>query len=141
VDNGKAVAYVCDGNSLEAWLQGTVVGNKIAANGKNGSFTGTILDRGDGPMDVAATINGDEYTATIDKSDAPAGVYEARIAAPNIHIGWAVLRNGSQIGVENNAGIEVPAPLLNLKDNSFRLKGETYHATRKISPYTVVAPQ
>ncbi|MGD9529293.1 MAG: hypothetical protein AB7V44_21190, partial [Pseudonocardia sp.] len=41
VKDGKAIAYVCDGKKIEAWLDGTLQGDTLALTGKDGaSVTG-----------------------------------------------------------------------------------------------------
>jgi hypothetical protein len=52
-----------------------------------------------------------------------------------------VSRNGTQLGVDNNGGIEVPAPALRLSDHSFVLNGRRYNATLIMSPETVSPTQ
>ena len=45
VKDGKAVAYVCDGEKVEAWLEGTLTGETLALSGKTGTVTGTLDDK------------------------------------------------------------------------------------------------
>ena len=37
INGGKAAAYVCNGRTIQAWLQGSVTGNRIALAGRNGA--------------------------------------------------------------------------------------------------------
>ena len=42
-DGSKATAYVCNGKTLEAWLQGSVQGDQVTLAGRDGaSLTGTL---------------------------------------------------------------------------------------------------
>ena len=42
-DGAKAAAYVCNGKTIEAWLQGSVNGNQISLAGNKGaSLTGSL---------------------------------------------------------------------------------------------------
>jgi hypothetical protein len=107
VKGGRAAAYVCDGRSVEAWLTGTLTAGRITLRSRAGdqlvatlateAVTGTI------------TVRGRQLSFTIDKADPPAGLYRARTSRNTI--GWIVLPDGSQVGIDND-GTPAPAPPL-----------------------------
>ena len=45
VKDGKAVAYVCDGKKIEAWMEGTLAGGQLTLEGKTGSLAATVSDK------------------------------------------------------------------------------------------------
>ncbi len=60
-------------------------------------------------------------------------MYEANIevnGAP-ARIGWAVLPDGTQVGLVNREGVRSEAPPLNTEDLSFTYHGAQHHAMRK----------
>ncbi|MFI7062365.1 hypothetical protein ACIBL3_15380 [Kribbella sp. NPDC050124] len=124
VKGGRAVAYVCDGRSVEAWLTGTHDGGRLALRSKSGerlsatqsaeAVTGTV------------TVRGRQLSFTIDKADPPAGLYRARTSRNTI--GWIVLPDGSQVGVDND-GTPAPAPPLDAASGTATVGGAPVTAT------------
>ena len=51
VKDGKAVAYVCDGKKIEAWMEGTLAGDTLTLSGKTSSITATVGRQGDARHD------------------------------------------------------------------------------------------
>ena len=52
--DGVAIAYVCDGNRVEAWLQGTAADGKLDLTGKKAKLTGTFANgRATGTVNVS----------------------------------------------------------------------------------------
>ena len=49
VKDGKAIAYVCDGKKIEAWLDGTLQGDTLALTGKGGASVKVATTRSDEP--------------------------------------------------------------------------------------------
>ncbi|NJP33657.1 hypothetical protein [Micromonospora thermarum] len=113
VRQGRAVAYVCDGRSLEIWLRGTATGNELDLSGKDGArLTGTVEgDRVRGEVRV-----GDKrwaFTATATGGTSPA-LYRAtaQVRDAGVDGGWILLADGTQVGVVTWNGKPVPAPPL-----------------------------
>ena len=68
-----------------------------------------------------------------DRPGGTAGVYEAIIevnGAP-ARIGWAVLPDGTQVGLVNREGVRSGAPPLDTADLSFTYNGAQHCAARK----------
>lgn len=115
VQGDQAAAYVCDGRRVEAWLQGTITGDELSLEGARGaSVTGTL--EGDS---IAGTVSvgGKQWPYSAQLADQPAGLYQGNgsVNGTPTRIGWIVLPDGSQVGVENKNGIPEPAPVLDPK--------------------------
>jgi hypothetical protein len=140
-DGDKAAAYVCNGKTIEAWLQGSVHGNQVSLAGNKGaSLTGSLSG-----LDMFGTVTagaGLSFPFSAELSPRPAGVYQARIAVNGLatRIGWAVLPDGTQLGVAVAGTTKYPAPPLDLSDNSFTLDGSSFTAAPVAGQDTVVSP-
>lgn len=137
----KAAAYVCNGKNIEAWLQGSVNGNQVSLGGHNGaSLSGTLSG-----LALFGTVTagaGLSFPFSAALSPHPAGVYQARIAINGLatRIGWAVLPDGTQLGVAVAGTAKDPAPPLNLSNGSFTLNGTSFKAAPVAGNETVVLP-
>ncbi|MGE3661841.1 MAG: hypothetical protein AB7G09_11125 [Pseudonocardia sp.] len=112
VKDGKAIAYVCDGKKVEAWLDGTLQGDKLVLAGKDGaSVTGTANEQSsEGEIVVA----GRTWKYTAKGVEAPAGLYEGRADVRGVatRIGWVVEPDGQVTGIQQGGGQTNPAPPL-----------------------------
>ncbi len=121
VKGGKAVAYVCDGKSAEAWLQGTAENGRLALTGAgNASLTGTY---GNGVASGSVAATGKQFAFSVKSVKAPSGLYRAAANVRNAQVvgGWIVLEDGRQVGVLRVGDATQPAPLLNTDTKSFLL--------------------
>jgi hypothetical protein len=112
VKDGKAVAYLCDGHTTEAWLQGTVQNGAINLTGsKNASLTGSLAN---GAASGSVTAAGRQWTFTAKVVAPPSGLYRAaaNVRGAQIVGGWIVLENGQQIGMVDYGDHEEAAPPL-----------------------------
>ena len=137
----KATAYVCNGKTVEAWLQGSVRGNQVSLSGKNGaSLSGSLS--GLAMFGTVSTSAGLSFPFSAALSPHPAGIYQARIAVNGLatRIGWAVLPDGTQFGVAVAGSARTPAPPLNLGNGSFTLGGTSFKAAPVAGNETVVLP-
>ena len=140
-DGGKATAYVCNGKTVEAWLQGSVKGSQVTLAGKNGaSLDGTMS--GLAMFGTVTPKAGVSFPFSAELAPRPAGVYQARIAVNRLatRIGWAVLPDGTQLGVAVSGTTLSPAPALDLGSNSFVLDGTSFTAEPVDGNATVVSP-
>lgn len=109
VRDGHAIAYLCDGKKVEAWLQGVTAGGKLDLKGaKNSSLTGTF--------DAAAvtgtvTAAGKTWQFTAPTAKKPAGLYRATTKNRG-KVGWIVQPDGSQVGILTTGDESVAAPAL-----------------------------
>jgi hypothetical protein len=107
IKDGKAVGYLCDGKSIEAWLTGTATDGHVAleAPKKDATIYGDF--NGDGATGIAV-VGDDEFDFAVDPAKPPAGLYRKK--DDKTTIGWIVLPDGSQVGVANTNGTKKPAP-------------------------------
>ncbi|HXV92029.1 MAG TPA: hypothetical protein VD813_01920, partial [Pseudonocardia sp.] len=131
VKDGRAVAYVCDGKRIEAWLEGEVTGGEVTLSSADGTTTITgTLDEARSLGTVA--VDGAQWPFAAQAVDAPAGLYEGRadVAGVANRIGWIVLDDGTQVGL-NDAGDRVqPAPRLDPSDlDGVTIDGEPVEVT------------
>lgn len=117
VKDGRAVGYVCDGAQVEAWLEGTLVGDQLSLESGDG---GTTIA---GTTDEAASLGtvsvaGRQWPFSAEAVQAPAGLYEGRADVRGVanRIGWIVLADGSQTGVWFDGVEKQPAPPLATND-------------------------
>ena len=140
-EGDKAVAYVCNGTTIEAWLQGSVSGNQVTLTGNKGAgLTGSLSG-----LDMFGTVTprtGQTFPFAAELSPHPAGVYQARIEVNGLatRIGWAVLPDGTQVGVAVEGTAKLPAPPLDLSDNAFTIDGARFTAALVAGKDTVVSP-
>jgi hypothetical protein len=140
-DGGKAAAYVCNGKTVEAWLQGTVKGSQVTLTGKNGaSLDGTMS--GLAMFGTVTPKAGVSFPFSAGLAPRPDGVFQARIAVNRLatRIGWVVLPDGTQLGVAASGTTLSPAPALDLGNNSFVLDGTSFTAEPVDGNTTVVSP-
>jgi hypothetical protein len=140
-EGDKAVAYVCNGRTLEAWLQGSVHGNQVTLTGNKGAGLTASLSG----LDMFGLVTphaGQTFPFAAGLAPRPAGVYQARVEINGlaIRIGWAVLPDGTQAGVAAEGTADVPAPSLDLSDGGFTLDGASFTAAPVAGTDTVVNP-
>jgi serine/threonine-protein kinase len=128
VKDGKAIAYLCDGRSAEAWLQGTAQAGTLALTGAgNASLAGNYAN---GVATGTVTAAGREWTFSVGTVQAPSGLYRASADVANAQVvgGWIVLADGTQVGTQRQGDQVTPAPRLNLPDRTAVLNGVTVNA-------------
>jgi hypothetical protein len=120
----QAAAYFCDGRSIESWLRGTVQGTEIALKSKDGA---TLQARLDGDhLKGTVKIKNDRLKLEIDEATKPAGLYRAR--GSKTTIGWIVLKDGSQVGIQTAGSDSTAAPELNPDSPQVTANGESLEA-------------
>jgi hypothetical protein len=112
VKNGRAVAYVCDGKKIEAWLEGTADGPTLSLQGPDGAaVSGEVSE---GAVFGEATVADKRWPYSAALATPPAGTYRGRVSVAGVQkrIGWNVLPDGSITGIVSDANGVAPAPLL-----------------------------
>ncbi|MFI5694846.1 hypothetical protein ACIA58_23530 [Kribbella sp. NPDC051586] len=114
----RAAAYVCDGRRLEAWLTGTFRDGHLALRSKTGErLTAAITNNA---AIGTFTLSGRTLRFAIAKAGPPAGLYRARNNTSTI--GWIVLPDGKQVGIDND-GTPAPAPPLDTTTRAATVDG------------------
>jgi hypothetical protein len=111
VKDGRAVAYVCDGKKVEAWMEGTLTGGALSLTGKTSTITGTVDEKA---TFGTVVVDGKEWPFSARGVTAPAGLYEGRgtLAGVATRVGWIVDGDGKVTGVANRGGRRSAAPTL-----------------------------
>jgi hypothetical protein len=127
VRDGRAVAYLCDGSRVEAWLQGIAAAGKLSLTGRNGSLSGTYA-AGAAKGSVAAA--GKQWSFAAPVAKAPSGLYRATATVRNAKVigGWIVLPDGTQVGVVSTDDKPAPAPRLDPATGSATVDGTSLTA-------------
>jgi hypothetical protein len=127
IDGEKAVAYACDGNSIESWLRGSATNGALSLAGKD--KTGRLEGRLDGNAVVGTLWIGDKtWDFKADPAQPPAGLYVYDNAG--VRNSWIIDGNGGVTGVQRRPdGSTAPAPGLSI-DRTAVIDGQTIVATR-----------
>ena len=120
----QAAAYLCDGRSVESWFRGTVEGADISLKSKSGATLQATLD-GD-HIKGTVEIKNDTQKFEINEANKPAGLYRAR--GSKTTIGWIVLEDGSQVGVQTTGTDSSAAPQLDPEIPQVTVDGESLNA-------------
>jgi hypothetical protein len=120
----KAAAYLCDGRNVESWLRGTVDRDEIKLRSKKEAKLEAVLngDRLEGTIEV----NDEKLGFEISEARQPAGLYRAK--GSKTTIGWIVLPDGSQVGIQTSDGQSSPAPKLDPDAPRLSVDGERLDA-------------
>jgi hypothetical protein len=120
----QAAAYVCDGRNVEAWFRGTVEGGNISLRSKSGATLQAELDGKE--IKGMVQVENDTLEFEIDEAKQPAGLYRAR--GSKTTIGWIVLQDGSQVGVQTTGSGSSAAPQLDPENPQVTVDGENLDA-------------
>ncbi|MEV6069054.1 hypothetical protein AB0L82_21105 [Nocardia sp. NPDC052001] len=108
VTGKQAVAYACDGASVESWLRGAADAGRMSLTGKNSELQATLKDN---VLTGTLTLDNRAMDFTAPLVQAPAGIYYAR--SNGARDSWIVRPDGSVTGVRRQAdGTTAPAPTL-----------------------------
>lgn len=130
VQNGVAVAYLCDGAAIEAWFQGTAAGGRLDLAGRAGeTLSGTF---GEGQASGQIRIDDQALPFTVTAVTAPSGLYRATATVRGAQVdgGWIVLADGTQVGLVTVDGVARPAPPLDTATGRVTVDGDVLTPTR-----------
>ncbi len=127
VEGDKAIAYACDGNSIESWLRGPAVNGTVSLANKD--KTSRLEGRLEGASIVGTLWIGEKkWDFTAAPAEPPAGLYVYEEGGTRSS--WIVDSTGAVTGVLRRVdGSTVPAPALNT-DGTAVIDGRTVSATR-----------
>jgi hypothetical protein len=135
VHGDKAIAYVCNGSTVEGWMRGKVENGKLTLTGKNQTHLTASIHTGTVTGDVEA--HGTDYSfsvPTVSKSSSKSsGLYQATavVQGKTIKAGWIVLGDGTQIGsleTDESGETAVTAPKLDVATMTARIGNVVLHA-------------
>ena len=132
VHGDKAVAYVCNGSTVEGWMRGKVEHGKLVLTGKNKAHLTASYHAGKVSGDVEA--HGTDYSFSVSTVNKPSGLYQAtaKVQGKTIKAGWIVLGDGTQIGSleidADTATTAVTAPKLDVATMTAQVGGLVLHA-------------
>ena len=119
IHHGQAIAYVCNGSVIEAWLKGTAANGHLTMTGKGHARLSATYRTKRAVGHVIA--HGVRYTFSAPAVHKPSGLYRAIaiVRGAKIKAGWIVLPDGSQVGsLEPNTEAAAPsatrAPMLDV---------------------------
>jgi hypothetical protein len=119
VHRSQAIAYVCNGYVIEAWLKGTAIAGRLNLTGKNHARLKATYRFLKAVGYVVADST--RYTFSAPSVHKPSGLYEsiAIVRGAKIKAGWIVLPDGQQVGsIESRPDSAVPsaarAPVLDV---------------------------
>jgi hypothetical protein len=127
VEGEKAIAYACDGNTVESWLRGSAVDGAVSL--KNKDKTSRLEGRLEGTA-VAGTLRIGErnWQFTAPAAPPPAGLYV--YDAAGVRSSWIVDGDGGVTGVlRSDDGLTQPAPPMTT-DGLTIIDGRSVKATR-----------
>lgn len=120
----QAAAYFCDGRNVESWFRGSVTEDEISAKSKGSATLEAKLDGNH--IKGTVQIKSEKLKFEINEAKKPAGLYRAR--GSKTTIGWIVLEDGSQVGVQTAGADSTAAPELNPGSPQVTVDGENLNA-------------
>jgi hypothetical protein len=127
VEGDKAIAYACDGNTVESWLRGPAVNGAVSLANKD--KTSRLEGRLQGTAVVGTLwIGVQKWDFTAEAAQPPAGLYVYEEAG--VRTSWIIDSQGGVTGVQRQTdGSTVPAPGLKTNGTAI-IDGRTVTATR-----------
>jgi hypothetical protein len=127
IDGDKAVAYACDGNTIESWLRGSAANGAVSLANKD--KTSRLEGRLEGSAVVGTLwIAEKKWDFKADHTQPPGGLYIYENAG--VRNSWIIDGNGGVTGVQRRPdGSTAPAPGLSI-DRTAVVDGQTIVATR-----------
>ncbi|HWS39563.1 MAG TPA: protein kinase [Actinoplanes sp.] len=124
IRDGQAVAYVCDGDRLEAWLKGTAKNGLLNLTGKNNARITGLFDANRAAGEI--TVEGRRNRFEIGVVRKPSGLYRlaSRVGKAKVDGSWIVLPDGRQVGVLLRDDQPGPAPVLDLANRATTVDGQ-----------------
>ena len=134
VHETSAIAYYCNGSTIEAWLSGVPQHGHLSLTGKDGANAQVNYALGHARGWVS--VHGVRYTFSVIAVHKPSGLYRsiAVVRGATVKMGWIVLSTGKEVGsVELDPNAAAPtaqkAPPLNLTTQTADYGGATVTAT------------
>jgi serine/threonine-protein kinase len=129
--DGRAAGYLCDGDQVEAWLEGGVDGDRLVLQGPSADTAVDAVADQFG-LQGTVTVQGVRQRFSAQIATAAAGLYENRRSVEGIatRIGWIVLSTGEVVGVVRRGDVRSAAPQLDVATLTAVDGGEVIRAER-----------
>ena len=133
-----AIAYFCNGSTIEAWFSGTPDNGKLNMTGKGAASAGATLTANYalGHARGTVVVDGISHIFSIIAVHRPSGLFQsiAVVRGATIKAGWIVLSNGTVVGsMMPNVNAAHPtsqaAPKLDLSTLTAQYEGATINVT------------
>jgi hypothetical protein len=127
IDGDKAVAYACDGNTIESWFRGSSANGTVSLANKD--KTSRLEGRLEGNAVVGTLWIGEKkWDFKADPTQPPGGLYIYENTG--VRNSWIIDANGGVTGVQRRPdGSTAPAPGVSI-DRTAVIDGQTIVATR-----------
>ncbi|GIE30840.1 hypothetical protein Ait01nite_038850 [Actinoplanes italicus] len=124
IRDGQAIAYICDGDRLEAWLKGTAKNGLLNLSGKNNSKITGLFDARRAAGEI--TVEGKPHRFEIGVVRKPSGLYRlsSQVQGARVNGSWIVLPDGRQVGVLLRGEQPGPAPVLDVTGRTTTIDGQ-----------------
>ncbi len=135
MNNGKAVAYICDGRAAESWMSGVAESGQI--NLRSAKGTGTLSGTVAGGIVVGTVTAGKKtWHFRIAVAKAPSGLYRSAASVrKRLDASWAIVPpNNQQFGVRWVNGVPEPAPVLDTTTSTATVDGTPFEVTPVPAP-------
>jgi len=135
MNNGKAVAYICDGRKAESWMNGVAESGQITLRSAKGtgSLSGTYAN---GVAAGTVTAGTKTWRFRIVIAKPPSGLYRSAASVrKRLDASWAIVPpNNKQFGVQWINGEPEPAPILDTATDTATVAGTPYEVTPVQAP-------
>lgn len=124
VTGDEAIAYVCDGVAVEAWVSGSAEDGRLALTNDDGDTLTGAYD--DSELTGETEAGGLTWTFTVEQVDPPEGLYrfaDTIVGGAEVVGGWIVLPDGTQVGVVRVDGDPRPAGELDVGTGRVTIDG------------------
>jgi hypothetical protein len=120
----QAAGYFCDGRNVESWFRGSVREDEMSATSSGGATLEAKLDGNH--LKGTVQIKSEKLKFEINEARKPAGLYRTR--GSKTTIGWILLEDGSQVGVQTTGAGSTAAPALNPGNPQVTVDGDNLNA-------------
>ena len=131
VKGDTAIAYLCDGRKVEAWMQGPSDGTPLRLKGDEGESLRAEYD--DTSLSGTVRARGRSWSFDVKAVKAPSGLYRAARQVRNAKVvgGWIIVGD-EQVGMlrRPETGQEGPAPEIDLATGTATVDGVRLPAAR-----------
>jgi serine/threonine-protein kinase len=135
MNNGKAVAYICDGRKAESWMSGVAESGQVTLRSAKGtgSLSGTYAN---GVATGTVTAGTKTWRFRIVIAKPPSGLYRSAASVrKRLDASWAIVPpNNKQFGVRWVNGEPEPAPMLDTTTDTATVDGASYDVTAVQAP-------